>query len=128
MISEKRRIIELGSGTGLIGIACGMLLSAHTGVDGPRVAVTDMESVMPFLRENIESNGVVGAVEAAPLLWGTDVSDFGAPVDAVLMADVAYTDAYAELAATLASLCGPETLVLHYLLHDAKKRCGAVVL
>ncbi|EOD32297.1 hypothetical protein EMIHUDRAFT_231045 [Emiliania huxleyi CCMP1516] len=62
-----------------------------------------MESVMPFLRENIESNGVVGAVEAAPLLWGTDVSDFGAPVDAVLMADVAYTDAYAELAATLAS-------------------------
>ena len=113
LISEKRRIIELGSGTGLIGIACGMLLSAHTGVDGPRVAVTDMESVMPFLRENIESNGVVGAVEAAPLLWGTDVSDFGAPVDAVLMADVAYTDAYAELAATLASLCGPETLVLH---------------
>ena len=59
LISEKRRIIELGSGTGLIGIACGMLLSAHTGVDGPRVTVTDMESVMPFLRENIESNDSV---------------------------------------------------------------------
>ena len=29
------------------------------------------------------------------------------------MADVAFTDAYSELATTLASLCGPETLVLH---------------
>ena len=121
LISEKRRIIELGSGTGFLGIACSMLLSAHTGVDGgigradgPRVTVTDVESVIPLLREHIEANGVAGGVEAATLFWGrTDASEFGAPVDCCLMADVAFTDAYAELAATLASLCGPETLVLH---------------
>lgn len=120
LLSEKRRIIELGSGTGFIGIACSILLSAHAGVDGmcqadgPRITVTDVESVMPLLRETIRANGVAGGVEAATLFWGrTDVSEFGAPVDAVLMADVAFTDAHAELATTLASLCGPETLVLH---------------
>ena len=120
LIAEKRRIIELGSGSGFIGIACSVLLSAHAGADGmcgadgPRITVTDMESVLPFMRENIRANACAGGVEAATLMWGcTDVSEFGAPVDAVLMADVAYTDSYAELATTLASLCGPETLVLH---------------
>ena len=113
LISEKRRIIELGSGSGFIGIACGMLLPARMAVDGPRVTVTDVESMIPYMRENIVANGVADGVEAATLMWGTDVSEFGAPVDAVLMADVAFTDAYAELATTLASLCGPETLVLH---------------
>jgi predicted nicotinamide N-methyase len=122
LISDKQHIIELGSGTGFIGIACSILLSTGVGStcpagglpDGPRITVTDYESVIPLLREHIGLNDVAGGVEAATLFWGhTDVSEFGTPVDAVLMADVAFTDAYAELATTLANLCGPETLVLH---------------
>ena len=117
LISDKRHIVELGSGTGFLGIACSILLSAHTGLDlhrpdGPRITVTDRESLIPIMKEHIRINGVADGVEAATLVWGADVSAFGAP-DAVLMADVAFTDAYADLAATLASLCGPETLVLH---------------
>ena len=61
------------------------MLSAHAGVDGmcqadgPRITVTDVESVMPLLRETIRANGVAGGVKAATLFWGrTDVIEFGA--------------------------------------------------
>jgi len=45
---KDKRIIELGAGTGLAGIALAKL--------GAQVALTDMEHVLPILRENVATN------------------------------------------------------------------------
>ncbi|XP_021907980.1 protein N-lysine methyltransferase METTL21A-like [Carica papaya] len=88
------KILELGSGTGLVGIAAAATLGAD-------VMVTDLAHVIPNLQFNAEANADVlasrgGRVKTAPLKWGDpgDVErmekefDF----DLVLASDVVYHD------------------------------------
>ena len=60
------RIIELGSGVGVSGIAAAAL--------GARVLVTDLEEALPLLRINAEANAArcVHAPTVAALEWGCD--------------------------------------------------------
>lgn len=67
---EPLDVLELGSGTGLLGIAAACLWKAN-------VALTDLPNIVPNLshnaelnRETVEAHG--GRVEAAALTWGSD--------------------------------------------------------
>ncbi|KAJ6847506.1 uncharacterized protein M6B38_277095 [Iris pallida] len=86
------RLLELGSGTGLAGIAAAALLRAD-------VTLTDLPHVLPNLRSNAESNAPLvaargGSLRVRQLRWGSpeDEAALGgaAAFDAVVAADVVY--------------------------------------
>ncbi|KAK7360008.1 hypothetical protein VNO77_01980 [Canavalia gladiata] len=86
------RVLELGSGTGIVGIVAAATL-------GGNVTLTDLPHVVPNIRFNAEANaGVVGssggAVTVAPLRWGhaDDVEAIGREFDLILASDVVYHD------------------------------------
>ncbi|KAF9581233.1 Methyltransferase-like protein 21D [Lunasporangiospora selenospora] len=65
---KSLNVLELGSGTGLVGLAVARFM-ASKGLGG-RVVVTDKESVLPLLRKNTERNKVEGVnIEARVLDW-----------------------------------------------------------
>mmetsp|Transcript_40329 Transcript_40329/g.111065 ORF Transcript_40329/g.111065 Transcript_40329/m.111065 type:complete len:222 (+) Transcript_40329:60-725(+) len=119
LLAHCHSIVELGSGTGAVGIAISALLSLTAGSQDHRVVVTDLENLVPLLEANIGLNGTSQHVRAAPLFWGTGAatelaSELGGFADAVVMADVAYTpSAHGALADTLETLSCSKTLVLH---------------
>lgn len=89
----RLRILELGSGTGLVGITAALTLSAD-------VTVTDLPHVLPNLEFNARANSDVlarhgGSVEVAALCWG-EVDQMeglvGREYDLVLGSDVVYHD------------------------------------
>ncbi|MBA0734933.1 hypothetical protein Gogos_018821 [Gossypium gossypioides] len=89
---RKLKILELGSGTGLVGIAAAVTLGAN-------VTVTDLPHVIPNLKFNADANADVvtkrgGTVDVAPLRWGEDddVEVIGREFDLVLGSDVVYHD------------------------------------
>ncbi|XP_019087702.1 PREDICTED: protein-lysine methyltransferase METTL21D-like [Camelina sativa] len=90
--SSPLNILELGSGTGAVGIAAAVTLSAN-------VTVTDLPHVLDNLNFNAEANAEVvarfgGKVHVAPLRWGEadDVEVLGRNVDLILASDVVYHD------------------------------------
>jgi hypothetical protein len=65
---SSENVLELGSGTGLLGLAAACLWGAH-------VTLTDLPSIMPNLVFNVESNrpsvaALGGSVDTGPLTWG----------------------------------------------------------
>ncbi|XP_058019101.1 protein N-lysine methyltransferase METTL21D isoform X2 [Ahaetulla prasina] len=85
---RHKAALELGAGTGLVGLVAAGL--------GANVTVTDLEEVQDLLKVNIENNQhlVSGSIEAKVLKWGEDVTDFLPAPDFILMADCIY---YEEL-------------------------------
>ncbi|XWS33764.1 hypothetical protein CRYUN_Cryun22dG0111500 [Craigia yunnanensis] len=86
------QILELGSGTGLVGIAAAVTLGAN-------VTVTDLPHVIPNLQFNVNANADVvaqkgGTVNVAPLRWGEDddMEVIGREFDLVLASDVVHHD------------------------------------
>lgn len=80
-----KRIVELGSGTGVAGLACAALGAA-------RVVLTDLPENLPLLRRNATRNGWVQSlcgceVSVEALDWNTDALP---ACDLVLGADVCY--------------------------------------
>lgn len=100
--NRQLSILELGSGTGLVGMAAAAVL-------GARVTVTDLPHVIPNLKYNVDANaGLIsrqgGVVYAAPLRWGegADMEVMGREFDLVLASDVVYHDhLYEPLVETL---------------------------
>ena len=102
------RVLELGSGHGLVG--CGI---AKLGAR--RVSVSDLPQMMPLLQANLEANedecNVEGCeLSAQPLAWGTTAGgpftcDDERPWDLVVGANLCYDEALIEqLATTLVAL------------------------
>ena len=70
-----KRIVELGSGSGAVGLACAALGASF-------VAITDVEDALPLIRENVKRNSAVveagqgggggggAGVEVKPCRWG----------------------------------------------------------
>ncbi|EOA12727.1 hypothetical protein CARUB_v10028172mg [Capsella rubella] len=90
--SSPLNILELGSGTGVVGIAAAITLSAN-------VTVTDLPHVLDNLNFNAEANAEVvarfgGKVHVAPVRWGEadDVEVLGGDVDLIVASDVVYHD------------------------------------
>ncbi|XP_019940358.1 protein N-lysine methyltransferase METTL21D [Paralichthys olivaceus] len=103
-----RRLLELGAGTGVVGLMAATL--------GAQVTVTDLEDLQNLLRMNIQENQALissGSITAKVLKWGEDVSDFLPPPHYVLMADcIYYEQSIVPLVETLRLLSGPETCII----------------
>ncbi|XP_041834653.1 EEF1A lysine methyltransferase 3-like [Melanotaenia boesemani] len=106
---KGRRIIELGAGTGVVGI-----LAARLGAD---VTLTDLPLALPQLQANVSGNMPSSGWPSAsptvlPLSWGEDHLKFPSDWDLVLCADIIYLpETYPLLVETLVHLCKKETMV-----------------
>jgi predicted nicotinamide N-methyase len=118
---QGARVIELGAGVGFLGIAC-FLHGAR------QVCITDLPPIVARIQDNIDLNrGAIDAltpamngsphaesgVMARALPWGSDVSSFEPPFDAIIASDVAYEQAAVVLLLTsLFELSSPDSLIL----------------
>ena len=101
-------VLELGAGAGLPGLTAALLGAS-------RVVLTDIETLLPGLINNVEVNGLGDLVEVRQLVWGSDESSSefdGFDFDLVLMSDVFFDmEEMAALAKTLKKVCRKETVV-----------------
>ncbi|XP_030643240.1 protein N-lysine methyltransferase METTL21D [Chanos chanos] len=105
---SSKKVIELGAGTGVVGIFAATL--------GANAIVTDLEELQPLLQMNIKENQALikqGTVTAKVLKWGENVADFLPPPHYILMADcIYYEQSVVPLVETLKALSGPETCII----------------
>ncbi|KAF9175876.1 Methyltransferase-like protein 21D [Mortierella sp. AD010] len=67
--STPINILELGSGTGIVGLAAARILSTK-GYHGSKVVLTDKDNVLPLLQRNVENNASEGIdIESRVLDW-----------------------------------------------------------
>ncbi|XP_029350401.1 protein N-lysine methyltransferase METTL21D [Echeneis naucrates] len=103
-----RTVLELGAGTGAVGLMAATL--------GAQVTVTDLEELQALLRVNIEENQELirsGSITAKVLKWGEDVSEFFPPPQYILIADcIYYEQSVVPLVESLKMLSGPETCII----------------
>ncbi|KAJ3086125.1 hypothetical protein HK102_013493 [Quaeritorhiza haematococci] len=127
-----KRILELGAGTGMVGIVVTALMHATTsspaqndskGVNADipgetgKVVITDMDCMMDLMRKNVElilteEERKLTAVEE--LKWGDPIashlhpSQTGVPYDLILASDCIYLEvAFEPLVQALCELCPP---------------------
>ncbi|XP_028391164.1 protein N-lysine methyltransferase METTL21A-like [Dendronephthya gigantea] len=103
-----KRVIELGAGTGLVGIVAGYL--------GAQVTITDRRMALDLAHDNVKRNIKnlnSSSVDVRELEWGQDVSPFKPPFDYILGADIVYIeDTFPQLLQTITELSDIRTIVL----------------
>uniref|UniRef100_UPI0037E8925D EEF1A lysine methyltransferase 3-like n=1 Tax=Semicossyphus pulcher TaxID=241346 RepID=UPI0037E8925D len=118
-----KRIIELGSGTGVVGILAARM--------GAIVTLTDLPLALPQLQVNVSANMPPSGWPTAlptvlPLSWGEDQMNFPSDWDLVLCADIIYLpETYPLLVDTLAHLCKGGGLV--YLSSKMRREHGTQI-
>ncbi|KAJ2485909.1 Protein-lysine N-methyltransferase efm6 [Coemansia sp. RSA 2050] len=101
-----KTVLELGSGTGIVGIALGRL---HPQC---QVILTDKKELVPLLSRNIELNSAMSNTRAQCLDW-TSPTALDAVPDLIVVSDGIWDKGlHQPLAETLARLAGSETRVL----------------
>nr|XP_046238501.1 protein N-lysine methyltransferase METTL21A [Scatophagus argus] len=106
---KGKEAIELGAGTGLVGIVAALL--------GARVTITDRDPALDFLSANVKANlppDSQGSAVVSELTWGEGLERYPAGgYDLVLGADIVYLeDTFEPLLQTLEHLCSDTTVVL----------------
>uniref|UniRef100_A0A8C6UFC3 Protein N-lysine methyltransferase METTL21A n=1 Tax=Neogobius melanostomus TaxID=47308 RepID=A0A8C6UFC3_9GOBI len=106
---KGKKVIELGAGTGLVGIVAALL--------GAKVTITDRQPALDSLSTNVKSNLPPAALESATvseLTWGEHLDRYPAGgFDLVLGADIVYLeDTFIPLLESMEHLCSDSTLVL----------------
>ncbi|XP_018516573.1 protein N-lysine methyltransferase METTL21A [Lates calcarifer] len=106
---EGKVAIELGAGTGLVGIVAALL--------GAKVTITDREPALDFLSANVKANlppDSQGSATVSELTWGHHLELYPAGgFDLVLGADIVYLeDTFVPLLQTLEHLCSETSVVL----------------
>ncbi|RAL48916.1 hypothetical protein DM860_001236 [Cuscuta australis] len=107
---HEKKVVELGSGCGLVGCITAFL--------GARVILTDLPDRLRLLKKNVEANlygDVKGSATVTELTWGDELD----PVlrnplpDYVLGSDVIYSEAAVmDLLETLKDLCSSHTTIV----------------
>ncbi|KAJ8767751.1 hypothetical protein K2173_020691 [Erythroxylum novogranatense] len=107
---QGKKVVELGSGCGLVGCISALL--------GAQVLLTDLPDRLRLLKKNIETNlrqvNLRGYAVAKELIWGDNPhQDLIEPLpDYVLGSDVIYSEAaVGDLLDTLMQLCGTQTTI-----------------
>ncbi|CAM9945424.1 unnamed protein product [Ectocarpus sp. 13 AM-2016] len=114
LVFKGKRVLELGSGTGLVGLAAARF--------GPplEVVITDLESHVDICKRNVAAQDDMGAqdlcsVRVEAFDWSSEVpEELGeVPFDVILATDVAYYEnLYAPFVQALERTAGEHTLVL----------------
>ena len=101
-----KRCVELGSGSGLCGLACAAL-------GAERTILTDLPEALPLLRSNAAASAWASVVDVRELCWGDAAAAAGCTgADLVVCVDCVYQpEHYEALAATLQALDARRYLV-----------------
>ena len=127
---QGKRVIELGAGTGLVGMVANMLgmvpgghrggaLRSHTPSGASDVTVTDMKTISAERNLHLNRHHLVNdRIQVSHLEWGQDISSFNPPYDVVLAADVIYAEhSFDSLLNTLEQLSDVKTTILISCMH-----------
>ncbi|NXX43778.1 MT21A methyltransferase, partial [Tricholaema leucomelas] len=129
---QDRSVIELGAGTGLLGIVATLLACILNAVFmdtdfclrlvllyclGAHVTITDRAAALEFLESNVQANlpsELRPRAVVKELTWGKDLSNFSpGEFDFILGADIVYLEeTFADLLQTLEHLCSERTVIL----------------
>ncbi|XP_065838202.1 protein N-lysine methyltransferase METTL21D-like [Oscarella lobularis] len=108
---RNKTVLELGAGTGVVGLVAACL-GAHS-------TLTDLPKCLPLIEQNIEANKALfdetGSAKADILIWGRGNASSQAEIeiDVVLMSDlIYYEESLGPLIETLEAVTSPRTLVL----------------
>lgn len=121
---KGKSIIDIGSGTGVIGIACALLA---TGLNGTHVTLTDRAPLLDLMRHNAFNLNQINEFRLCvkELEWGNPLPKTpGTPetFDILLLSDVitkAYKDSYPGLIKSLKDLSNDNSrIILAYELRD----------
>ena len=125
---KDKKVIDIGSGTGVIGIAVALL---STGISGTHITLTDRAPLLDLMNHNaFKLNDIAPSrLAVKELEWGNPLPKAdGTPeiFDLILLSDVvtkAYRESYPGLIKSLRELSHPNTrIVLAYELRDASDR------
>ncbi|XP_024172940.1 EEF1A lysine methyltransferase 3 isoform X2 [Rosa chinensis] len=121
LLLQGKKVVELGSGCGLVGCIAALL--------GSQAVLTDLPDRLRLLKKNIDANlrhgDVRGSAKVMELQWGDDpdLELIEPPPDFVLGSDVIYSEgAVLDLLSTLRQLCGSETTV--FLAGELRNECA----
>ncbi|XP_072342688.1 EEF1A lysine methyltransferase 3-like [Scyliorhinus torazame] len=119
VIFNGKRVIELGSGTGIVGILATLL--------GGDVTLTDQPNVLKQIEKNVIVNVPAACrhrLQIRPLIWGENHTDFPAAYDFILGSDIVYSSVtYPALVETLCYLANKGSTI--YLSSELRKRNGS---
>ncbi|XP_033097652.1 protein N-lysine methyltransferase METTL21A-like isoform X2 [Anneissia japonica] len=104
---DGSKLLELGAGTGLVGMMAALL--------GAKVTLTDRLEVIDSLTVNVENNFRDGktSITVKELEWGKNLEDFSEKYDFIIGADIVYIkESFTALLHTLSELSQPNTKVL----------------
>ncbi|NXP90912.1 MT21A methyltransferase, partial [Passerina amoena] len=121
---RDRSVIELGAGTGLLGIVVTLLGKGFFAVSfkanhncSARATITDRAAALELLESNVQANlppELHPRAVVKELTWGKDLDNFSpGAFDLILGADIVYLEeTFAELLQTLEHLCSERTVIL----------------
>ncbi|XP_027729707.1 protein N-lysine methyltransferase METTL21A isoform X2 [Vombatus ursinus] len=101
--------VELGAGTGLVGIVAALL--------GAHVTITDRKIALEFLKSNVQANlplDIQPKAVVKELTWGKNLGTFSpGEFDLILGADIIYLEeTFVDLLHTLEHLCSDRAIIL----------------
>uniref|UniRef100_A0A4W3GED0 EEF1A lysine methyltransferase 3 n=1 Tax=Callorhinchus milii TaxID=7868 RepID=A0A4W3GED0_CALMI len=103
----ERKVIELGSGTGIVGILAALL--------GGDVTLTDLPCALKQIQDNVRANVPSSCghqLKVCALSWGQDQSHFPSDFDVILCADIVYLPkTFPSLIQTLQHLSSHSTTI-----------------
>ncbi|XP_055496919.1 EEF1A lysine methyltransferase 3-like [Leucoraja erinacea] len=115
-----KKVIELGSGTGIVGILAALL--------GGNVTMTDKPDTLKQINSNIAVNIPIACrhrLKVSSLIWGEDQTKFPNDYDFILGSDIVYSSiCYPALLETLRYLCNQGTTI--YLSSELRSGNGSI--
>ncbi|XP_020372073.1 EEF1A lysine methyltransferase 3-like [Rhincodon typus] len=114
------KVIELGSGTGIVGILATLL--------GGNVTVTGQPAILRQINNNISINVPFACrhrSKVCALTWGEDQNNFNTDYDVVMDSDIVYSSSsYTALVDALGHLCSQRTTI--YLASEFRSGNGSL--